>query len=265
MEVVKEIAENYKQLEGKISRELNLKVGRHHLTSGNNREQVWMELFRQIIPHKFNIKQGVFLIDSKGVVSKEVDLAIFDDQYTPYIFNYGKIHFIPIEAVAMVVQCKSKNFNSAEIQEWGESINKLETGTGGIARMAVNLTGTHVPTQKATKPLKVLCHLKDDNVDNESFDLVIASSMDRLKIKWKKGLETIVKIFSHLNGIKENEVRWQNEVKLDKNLTDLEVSDNPILTLILQLNQVLMLINNPMLFPHFSYSELFRNALKTEH
>ena len=45
-------------------------------------------MFKRIIPKKFVIEQSVFLIDSKGNVSNGVDLAIFDEMYTPYIFRY---------------------------------------------------------------------------------------------------------------------------------------------------------------------------------
>ena len=42
-------------------------------------------------------------------------------------------------------------------------------------------------------------------------------------------------------------------------LTDLEIEGNPFLSLNLQLNQLIMLINNPMLFPHLAYTERFNS------
>ncbi len=41
--------------------------------------------FLRIIPKKFNTTRFVFIIDSKENISKEVDIAIYDEQYTPYI------------------------------------------------------------------------------------------------------------------------------------------------------------------------------------
>lgn len=106
---ISKIRSNYVSLEKSIVDQLSLEVTKHQLTTGTYRETVWKSLFDMIIPRKFCIEQGVFIIDSKGKISDEVDLVIFDEMYTPYIFNYGKIKFIPIEAVAVVVQCKSKN------------------------------------------------------------------------------------------------------------------------------------------------------------
>lgn len=251
-EIVDQIAENYKELEKKIASELSLKFNEHHLTTGHNREEIWMSLFRQIIPMKFAIRQGVFLIDSHGKVSKEVDLAVFDEQYTPYIFNYGKIHFIPIEAVAMVVQCKSKTLKNKKLEKWLWSIGELSTEEGGIARIATCFTSLPPKTQKKTRPLQVLCHLSEEAHKSEHFDLCISSSSNGLKIKWKEGFSSIEEISKTLNGI--GEVKIVNE-----SLENLEVPGNTILTLILQLNQVLMLINNPMLFPHYAYARLFRD------
>lgn len=61
-------------------------------------------MFKRTISQKFVIEQSVFLIDSKGNVSNGVDLAIFDEMYTPYIFRYYDLKFIPLEAMAVVVE-----------------------------------------------------------------------------------------------------------------------------------------------------------------
>lgn len=44
-------------------------------------------MFKRTIPKKFVIEQSVFLIDLKGNVSNGVDLAIFDEMYTPLYFQ----------------------------------------------------------------------------------------------------------------------------------------------------------------------------------
>ena len=73
-------------------------------TIGHYWEKIWSEMFKRIISPKFVIEQSVFLIDSKGNVSNGVDLAIFDEMYTPYIFRYYDLKFIPLEAMAVVVE-----------------------------------------------------------------------------------------------------------------------------------------------------------------
>lgn len=272
-DIIQNIKGNYINLEKSIVSQLNLKVDNHHLTAGHNREKIWMDLFRQIIPMKFAIKQGVFLIDSKGNVSKEVDVAVFDEQFTPYIFNYGNIHFIPIEAVAVVIQCKSKTIKEADVNQWYKEIDELKTVTGGMARM-VSFIATESPdTQKATKPISILCHLENEKYANGNYDLIVTASDTGLSIKWDERVDTLEKAFLRLNGIdkltdikaysKIDEKKLGDPVKerLEKKLDEMEVKNNPILSLIFQLNQLLMLINNPMLFPHQAYVKRFNEEI----
>lgn len=109
---ISKMVENYRNMEKSIVAQLLLETPAHHPTTGAYRENVRKSLFEMVVPRKFCIEQNVFIIDSFGYISKEVDLAIFDETYTPYIFNYGKIKFIPIEAVAVVVQCKSDTIDT---------------------------------------------------------------------------------------------------------------------------------------------------------
>lgn len=259
---------NYKKLEQSIVNQLYFKVDNHHLTAGHNREKIWMKLFKQIIPKKFAIKQGVFLIDSNSKVSKEVDIAIFDEQFTPYVFNYEDICFIPIEAVAVVIQCKSKLVNTSDINTWLSEIKDLKGELGGVARMATFIASSSTPTstQKVTKPLSILCHLKEENsIKSKEYDLDIAASADKLSIKWNDSLKNLSDIFKKLNGLNDEEFdKISKKIDWDIPLKNLEVEDNPILSLIFQLNQVLMLINNPMLFPHKAYVEMFRALPETD-
>jgi hypothetical protein len=261
--IIQNIKDNYEFLEKSIVNQLNLKVDNHYLTAGHNREKIWLDLFRQIIPMKFALRQGVFLIDAKGSVSNEVDIAVFDEQFTPYIFNYGNIQFIPIEAVALVVQCKSKTVNTNDANSWATNIDQLKSTIGGLARMVSFIASeSNLPkTQKATKPLQVLCHLKGENVNNENFDLIITVNEDKLILKWNESVSTLEECFLKLNGIKSIEKLDENDV-LKKKISELGVTNNPILSLIFQLNQLLMLINNPMLFPHQAYATMFDEAEK---
>ena|SRR5690606_857711 len=259
---------NYKKLEQSIVNQLYFKVDNHHLTAGHNREKIWMKLFKQIIPKKFAIKQGVFLIDSNSKVSKEVDIAIFDEQFTPYVFNYEDICFIPIEAVAVVIQCKSKSVNTSDINTWLSEIKDLKGELGGVARMAGFIASISTPTstQKITRPFSILCHLQAENYSNSgAYDLDIAASETKLSIKWNDSLKNLSDIFKKLNGLNDEEFdKISKKIDWDIPLKNLEVKSNPILSLIFQLNQVLMLINNPMLFPHKAYVEMFRALPETD-
>ncbi|MBN2982174.1 DUF6602 domain-containing protein [Cohnella algarum] len=133
---IPKIIGNYAHLERSIVSQLLLETPAHPPTTGSYREYIWKELFEQVIPRKFCIDQGVFVLDSNGNISAEVDLAIYDEQYTPYIFNYGKMKFIPIEAVAVVVQCKSNTLKLDELKSWCKSIAMLSTCSESVTRIS---------------------------------------------------------------------------------------------------------------------------------
>ncbi|MEH7643312.1 hypothetical protein V7198_16650, partial [Bacillus pumilus] len=67
---------------------------------------------------------------------------------------------------------------------------------------------------------------------------------------------------NELNCFKQ-EKRYKEEEKfLDENkLSDLRIDGYDLLTLNFQLNQLLMLINNPMFFPHYAYAKLFQKQI----
>lgn len=158
--IIKHIKKNYKRLEEGIVNQLYFGV-EHGGTIGSYREKIWKEMFKSIIPKKFVIEQSVFLIDSQGNVSNEVDLAIFDEMYTPYIFRYYNLKFIPVEAVAVVVECKSTS--NKGLPEWAESIKALKTSSSqrAFVRTINNISCGTVPTQTATRPLRILCCLNN--------------------------------------------------------------------------------------------------------
>jgi hypothetical protein len=273
-------------------------AGAHPGITGGNRESMWLQLFRRIVPQKFSEATGVLIIDSLGNVSNEIDIAFIDEQYTPYIFRYNELKFIPIEAVAVVIECKSKSTNIEQIKEWTKSIKNLRTSPTGLARMVNSMTlGATNTTQKATRPIKVLASLDPSDKNNEEFDFVIHpknsieveenrfvlytnhedSSLDYWQKELvgtsgnpdKKGLEILKpRGYEQLEQkLKDyNELQFGDDdsgsICLLNSLSDLKIEGNALLTLNLQLNQLLMLLNNPMLFPHFSYAKRFKEIIR---
>ncbi|XOQ13471.1 MAG: DUF6602 domain-containing protein [Shouchella clausii] len=302
------IMENYNYINKLMLNELKISSEHDGLT-GNFRERSWIRFFRSIIPLKYSLSQGVKIIDSEENVSNEVDIAVYDEQYTPYVFQYDEVKYIPIEAVAVVIECKSTSYTRKDLKNWSESIDSLKSKPTGIARMVQGYSvGITNPTQQATRPIKVLASLKKyirdtavENVKGELGDFFDFILLDKQEGTDQSIIDVIVKHEdkslgwwgSYLNsGIKSDtnsslklqfiedklqkiksegkekeffdnysELRLNSEtLLLDNTLKDLKVEGNPLITLNLQLNQLLMLINNPMLFPHLAYAKAFNKA-----
>lgn len=284
---INNIYKNYCDMEKALVKQLNFQA-EHSTTIGGYREEVWKSLFEQIIPKKFSIERSVFIIDSKGNVSNEVDLAIFDEQYTPYIFRYGTLKFIPIEAVAVVIECKSSSIDTEKISKWCESIDDLRTSYNSVARMASSMIVHNDKeiedvkkaikngekyreiTQSSTRPIKILCCVTTKKVIStltEKFDFVILASDEsenQLNIICNNKCENLEFWNNQLNHYGTDiENKWSDSGEDNKQNAPLEdyiVKNNSILTLIFQLNQLLMLINNPLLFPHMSYVKMFNKC-----
>lgn len=310
------IFENYLYMNQMMVQEMEL-ASEHPGLTGGYREGMWLKFFRNIIPLKYSIAQGVIIIDSHRNVSNEVDIAVFDEQYTPYVFQYNTLKFIPIEAVVLVVECKSKGYNPDALKEWSDSISKLIPNPSGVARIvsgyATGLTNT---AQTKTRPIKVLASMKvtvkqDTRVETaeklkDHFDFVIEEKTGK-NIE-EKTLEVIVRNeekslgwwgrelntgnggdeglyleIERLDGsrdlspskleeyrsLKRNQLKdvhpeltFTDDLKLTNKLSDLKVINNPLLTLNMQINQLLMLLNNPMMFPHLAYARAFNEWKK---
>jgi len=325
--LIKNITTNYLQLEQSIVNQLYMTNDLHGTTAGGAREDVWREMFETIIPKKFVIESSVFIIDSnfyddsdksrKGV-SNEVDLAIIDEMYTPYIFRYGKLKFVPIEAVAAVVECKSQSSDFDGLANWSKQINELKASTKGIARVQHGLISGGMTSQKGVKPLKIFCGLGKKHSKNLEtwFDFVILAhkkdaiideiSMTETKLEittsqinktlneWNQQLndlekpvkstpqkeeKKVINIDSNERDVSQISEMLQNvkftfedaripkeakylEYTLEKYKVSEQDKDISLLTFNFQLNQLLMIINNPILFPHLAYVDMFKKGLK---
>lgn len=271
---IRNIKQNYKKLEEGIVNDLYF-MWNHGGTIGRHREEIWGEMFRNIVPKKFVIEQSVFIIDSDGNVSREVDLAIFDETYTPYVFQYNSLKFIPVEAVAVVIECKSKSMGRNQLEEWAKSIRALKSSSRAIVRMWNKVVCEEEKndrmTQTQTRPLRILCCLNERGAEaspekEKNFDVVIRAndSGKYLEIEWdreKKNLYDWNVALNHADTENTGK-RYENEKDLEKrelsNYTiSLDGGRTGLMTFQFQLNQILMLINNPMPFPHLAYVHMF--------
>ncbi|WP_341346816.1 DUF6602 domain-containing protein [Paenibacillus sp. FSL H3-0469] len=276
--LITNVTANYKQVEKSIVNQLYMKHDLHGTTIGSEREVIWSQLFEMIIPRKFVIESSVFIIDSIGRVSNEVDFAILDETYTPYIFRYGRIKFIPIEAIAAVIECKSQSLKPKYIKNWAKSIKLLETSDRSIARInpGIALGVDGVASQKSTRPLRILCALREKcNEDiKQHFDFTLLASKEegqeeQIEIAYRTDEESEGTLFDWFKSLNFHRVEMDSVFgeTTKKNLGNASLANYEVLdgngknislmTFNFQFNQLLMLINNPILFPHQAYAKLF--------
>ena len=71
---------------------------KHPGTKGDASETVWLSLLEKYLPHRYKVATA-HVVDSKGVFSEQIDVVVFDRQYSPFIFQYEGQKIIPAESV----------------------------------------------------------------------------------------------------------------------------------------------------------------------
>lgn len=77
----------------------------HPSTKGDASERVWLELLKQYLPLRYRAEKA-HVVDSKGVFSEQIDVVVFDRQYSPFIFHYEGQIIIPAESVYAAFEAK---------------------------------------------------------------------------------------------------------------------------------------------------------------
>ncbi|WP_107841099.1 DUF6602 domain-containing protein [Metasolibacillus meyeri] len=281
-EAMKQLFQHYQHMAQSVASQLALETPNHHVTSGTSRENVWYAVFNQLIPKKYNLAQNVFIMDSFGQISAEVDIAIYDEQYTPYIFNHGNILFIPIEAVAIVIQSKSRTLDKENLKAWVKTIKDLQPVLNSYVRTQQALLNSQAQT--ATRPIIMLCtfSMEENKIQDLKvvFDMILYLNKEQELVKSNaETFTTLEEWYRELNhygherydadyqkrkdlvGIKEGTKAAEAVIK---NLQDFTIHSNILLSLKFELNQLLMLVNNPMFFPHASYAKMFNDSIKLQ-
>lgn len=89
--------------------EQDLKTARETLAhpgaKGEGSEGVWTALFTKYLPQRYAVAKAT-IVDSKGRFSDQIDIVLFDRQYTPLIFEHQNQIVVPAEAVYAVFESK---------------------------------------------------------------------------------------------------------------------------------------------------------------
>jgi hypothetical protein len=79
----------------------------HDSTMGAVNEQHFIALLKRYLPKRYEVDSGI-VIDSTGTTSDQIDVVIFDHQYTPTLLDQQQHRFIPVEGVYCVLEVKPR-------------------------------------------------------------------------------------------------------------------------------------------------------------
>lgn len=109
---------------------------KHPGTKGDCSELKWIEWLEAYLPKRYSVDKAQ-VIDYKGNISDQIDIVIFDSQYTPFIFKDGDAKYIPAESVYAIFEVK-QNLNKEHLDyasKKAESVRKLTRTSAQIYHM----------------------------------------------------------------------------------------------------------------------------------
>jgi hypothetical protein len=169
----------------------------HPGAKGEDSESCWLNWFQEYLPHRYKATKA-FVMDSKGGLSDEIDIVIFDRHYSPFLLYRKKSCFIPAESVYAVFEVKQnlnkKNMEYAKLKT--RSVRKLHRTSVPIPS-AAGVIPKRVPPRILSGILTYNCNWKPifgspflelirDNNNDDQIDMVCSISEGSFEIEYKK-------------------------------------------------------------------------------
>jgi len=119
------ISELFTSLQNQMTSQLNTnrEFILHPGSKGDSLENVWIDWLRKYLPNRYCVDKAI-IIDSKGNLSHQIDLVIYDQQYTPFVFTQNGFHYIPAEGVYAIFEVKPE-LSKEYIEYAGEKIESV--------------------------------------------------------------------------------------------------------------------------------------------
>jgi len=100
----------------------------HPGSKGDALENAWIEWLRKYLPNRYCVDKAI-VIDHEGNTSQQMDIVIYDNWFTPFLFKQNGFYYIPAEGVYAVFEVKPDIQGSAlgknYIEYAGEKIESV--------------------------------------------------------------------------------------------------------------------------------------------
>lgn len=100
----------------------------HPGSKGDSLENAWIEWLSKYLPNRYSVDKAI-IIDHLGNTSHQIDIVIYDNWFTPFIFSQNGFHYIPAEGVYAVFEVKPDisdySDNKTNIEYCGEKIESV--------------------------------------------------------------------------------------------------------------------------------------------
>lgn len=77
----------------------------HAVAKGDATEANWLKMLQEYFPKRYALAKA-FVVDADGNESQQIDIVVFDCQYSPFLFRESGVLRIPAESVYAVIEVK---------------------------------------------------------------------------------------------------------------------------------------------------------------
>ena len=148
----------------------------HPGTKGDASEAVWLELLQTYLPQRYQA-ESAHVVDNTGAFSDQIDVVVFDRQYSPFIFKFQGQTVIPAESVYAVFEAKQA-INADQVAYARDKVRSVRS---------LHRTSLPIPHAGGTYPAKPLQH--------------ILGGLLTLESDWKPGLgDPLIKALTSGDG-----------------------------------------------------------------
>ena len=86
-----------------------LELGRAQITHngemGEAAEESWRRFLKDYLPKRYRVDKAI-VVDCDGNTSDQIDIVIYDGQYSYFVFKHEQVIYVPAESVYAVIEVK---------------------------------------------------------------------------------------------------------------------------------------------------------------
>ena len=196
-----EIKNLFKGMQEQMIAQLNAQefIG-HPGTKGDVTENNWLSWMKKFLPKRYAADKA-FVIDNKGNVSDQIDIVIYDKQYSPIVFEQNGALYVTAESVYAVFEVK-QDLSKANIKYAENKISSVRR----LARTSAPIV--YSVGMKPAKPLhNIIGGLLTTHTEwNNPIDELVKSHLSKLKHEGQIDLLCCLKDSSFSIEYSESEV-----------------------------------------------------------
>lgn len=121
----------------------------HPTSSGAATEQQWIALLNRYLPQRYRASSA-FIVDADGLRSRQIDIAVYDNFYSPLLFPHDSGLHVPAESVYAVFEVKQ-----ILTRQWLYDAGKKAASVRALRRTSVGVIAAGSP-RPAIRPPHIL-------------------------------------------------------------------------------------------------------------